>query len=678
MSTRSGNLLSLLLGLLILHSVSAIAQPTDSLTQKLRQVVVEGQRVRSYLRSSSLGTNIVDMKMMQQMPRILGNADPLHYAQMLPGVQTVSEYDAGLHIQGSDNSHNQVGINGVPLYNVSHMLGFFSVFNASHYSAMRLTKSPTAADAPNRLGGVLDMLLDERLDTLASGEISVGPMSSQGTLRIPVGSKSKLTVSARAAYLNLFYSSFMTVDSEKIRYGFSDYNVTWLYRPDDKNLLFVDGYFGGDDLGYEDMEYASDVSFKWSNLMGALHWHHDGDKFSLRQTAYFTNYETKFKLRQPNLGVRLPSSVRDFGYKAKFSVGRLTVGTDVVYHTIAPQAPSVSGMIEYSSDSIGNQHTLETSLYAAWRQPLGDVVTLETSLRSNWYKTEDNDFWSVDPNVSLSWNVSQHSQLTLAGGLKHQYMFKTGFSDVGLPTEFWHSTDRRNRPQYACHVSLMGDTYLKDRTYHLSAELYYKRLFHQVEYSGNVFDFLYSKYNLDNTLLHGNGYNYGLSLMLEKRKGALTGWVSYSFGRAWRRFSGSVHKGRFPARHERVHELNAVATYKLSKRWSVGATYVLASGTPYTQAKYIYLLNNQIITEYGEHNAERLLPYMRLDLSANYEFTMRGKRRSGINISVYNASVRENQLFYRLRVSDEKNGFAYRPFCFLLQVMPSVNYYYYF
>ncbi len=664
-------------GLLFLHSWNVCAQATDSLQQTLRAVVVEGQKVRSYLRPAELGSNVVSMEMMQQMPRILGNADPLHYAQMLPGVQTVSEYDAGLHIQGSDNSHNQVGINGVPLYNVSHMLGFFSVFNASHYSAMMLTKSPTEADAPNRLGGVVNMMLDEVPDTAVNGEISVGPMSSQGTLRVPTGKKSSLTVSARAAYLNLLYSSLMTVEDETFRYGFSDYNVTWLYRPDERDLFFVDGYYGGDDLGYEDNRYGSDASFKWSNMMAALHWQREASDFFMRQTVYVTRYKTDFNLSQTNLSIGLLSGVTDWGYKAKFRFGRFTTGADVVYHTVTPQKPSLDGVMQYSSDSIENQHALEASAYISWKQPLGEKLSLETSLRSNMYVNEDETFWSADPGVRLSWTVSPHSVISLSGGVKHQYMYRTGFSDVGLPTEFWLSTNRQHRPQYAFHTTLSAETFFKDRTYRLSADVYYKRLFHQVEYSGNVFDFIYSDYNLDNMLMNGNGYNYGLSLMLEKRKGALTGWMSYSFGRAMRRFPGSPYTGIYPARHERIHEFNAVATYKLSRRWSVGATFVAASGTPYTQAKYMYLLNNNIITEFGEYNAERLLPYIRLDLSANYEFAVKGKRRSGINISLYNASVRENQLFYRVRVSEE-GAFAYRPFAFLLRVMPSVNYYYKF
>ncbi len=664
--------------LLFLSAGTLNAQQADTLRlDEIRQVTVKASKVRSYLKDAEPGSHEVSMRMMQDMPRILGNADPLHYAQMLPGVQTVSEFDAGLHILGSDNSHNQIGINGVPLYNVSHVLGFFSIFNASHYSAMKLTKSPAEADAPNRLGGVVNMLHSEQIDTVLSGEVSVGPMSSQGTLRLPIGKKSQLTASARAAYLNLLYSPLLKADDESYRYDFNDFNLTYLYRLNSRNKFFLDAYHGGDNLGYTDLKYNLGAKFKWSNTMGALHWIHDAEKFSMHHTAYVTNYDTKFKMLLLNINAHLPLGVMDVGYKGKMQWKKLTVGADFVAHNITPQQPEIDGMITYVSDSTGRQKSYEASVYGSWRQSLGSKGSLETALRANLYNVEKQTCFSVDPGVTFKWRLLPQTILSVSGGIKHQYMYKTGFSDIGLPTEFWLSTNAKHPPQYAYHGMASAETYFCDRTYRLSADLYYKRLYHQVEYTGNVLDFLYSEYNLESMLTNGDGYNYGASLMLEKRKGKVTGWMSYSLGRAIRRFPNSPYTGTYPARHERIHELNVVAVYKPTKRWSVGATFVAASGTPYTQAKYLYMINNHIITEYGEYNGKRLAPYIRLDLSANYEFRMVGNRRSGINLSLYNASVRKNQLFCRVKVS--KDGeFGYRPYSFLLHIMPSVNYYFIF
>lgn len=186
----------------------AAADSVDTLSRELRQVSVTGRRVASQL-ASDRGVSVVGMGLMRSMPRILGNADPLHYAQMLPGIQTGGEYDAGLHIQGSDNSHNMLAIDGVPIYNAAHLLGFFSVFNATHFSSMRIGKSATAAAAPNRLGGMVDMQAGRDRPPGPTGDVAVGPMSSQATVSLPAGRCSWLTLSARAAYFNLLYSRWL-------------------------------------------------------------------------------------------------------------------------------------------------------------------------------------------------------------------------------------------------------------------------------------------------------------------------------------------------------------------------------------------------------------------------------------------------------------------------------------
>lgn len=657
-------------------SAAQETQQPDTLKGTLRNLTVSGRKVRSFL-SGAEGNSIISMEMMQEMPRILGNADPMHYAQLLPGVQTNSEYDAGLHIQGCDNSHNQIGIAGVPLYNVAHLLGFFSVFNPTHFSSMQLSKSAHTSDCPNRLGGTVDMRHHDSLFTKTGGDLSVGPMSSQGTLRMPVGRNSALTLSARAAYLNLLYSQWMKIDDEQMRYYFSDYNLTFTTHADSRNTLTADFYYGGDDVSYDDDTYNMKTSLKWSNIMGALHWQHKGEGFSVGQCIYYTGYRNHFSLGQTNLSVSLKSDISDIGYRSRLDFGNTTVGADFAWHSMQPQNPTTGGLLQHNGGDVPRQHATETSLYASHRLPLGRRVLLAAGLRANLYTCGGSGtFASADPSASVAVKTSPHSTLTLSGGVRHQYLFKTGFSDVGLPTEFWMPADNNHRPQYSYDTSLLFETTLGGKAWRITAEAYYKRLMHQIEYEGNVFDFIYSDYDINNILLHGNGHNYGLNLMAERRKGRLTGWISYSVGRAWRRFPGTRHEGRYPASHERIHELNAVATLRLNRRWSFGATFVAASGTPYTGAERFYMISTNIITEFGPYNGRRVSPYMRLDLSACYDFRCRKGRRSGINLSVYNVTKHNNPLFHRLKIYEDR--FAYKEFSFILDIMPSVNYYYSF
>lgn len=653
----------------------ASADSVGTLSRELRQVSVTGRRVASQL-ASDRGVSVVGMGLMRSMPRILGNAAPLHYAQMLPGIQTGGEYDAGLHIQGSDNSHNMLAIDGVPIYNAAHLLGFFSVFNATHFSSMRIGKSATAAAAPNRLGGMVDMQAGRDRPPGPTGDVAVGPMSSQATVSLPAGRSSWLTLSARAAYFNLLYSRWLEVDGEELGYFFHDYNLTYTYAPDSRNRLWAEVYYGGDDASYGDGGYGMDTSLGWANFMAALHWDHSSGATGIGQCVYYTRYGSRLGLSQPSVGLSLESRIATAGYKAEARFGQASAGIDAAWHDVSPQEPRSDRATAGKVAGQGRQLAAEVALWGGWNCRLGRCLELDAGLRATLYSAGGKARFAADPTATLSWRVSPGARVSLSGGVRHQYLLRTGFSDVGLPTEFWFASGYGQSPQYGIGASLAAEVYLGRRAWRIEAEAYCKRLCHQVEYGGNVLDFVFDDYSLNDVLIAGDGHNVGLNLLVERRKGRLTGWVAYSFGLARRRFGRAGATGWCPAAHERPHELNAVATFKAGRRWSFGAAMVVASGTPYTRVERFYMLGNHVLSDYGPHNGERLPPYVRLDLSASYDFSVGRGRRSGINLSLYNVTAHDNVLFYRLKVNEVE--YAYRPFAFALRLMPSVNYYFSF
>ena len=669
----------------ILKGVSA--EMPDTLNHYgLQTVEIRGKRLRSQLREIE-GTSIISMSLMDEMPHILGNADPLHYAQLLPGVQTNSEYDAGLHIQGCDNSHNYVSLGGAPVYNAAHLLGFFSIFNAGHFTEMSLQKSPVSASFPNRLGGRVDMLTptwlaaeDSLLVGAVHGELSVGPMSSQGTLRLPVGKRSLLLLSARAAYLNLLYSKWLEVDGDEVKYDFSDYNLSYITQLDDANVLKFEGYWGYDNMKIGQASHGLQGKLKWNNTMAALHWYSrskDGleerkKDWSMEQMVYYSRYANRLNVNEYSFQVGMRSFIFDLGYKGNFSCGRWSVGAEVIRHQLLPQDVGITGNLANYQTDAQHQQATETSAYLQYCLPLGEKLLMEMGARVSGYHCQKS-FYRVMPHLKFNYDLSQSAKLNLNLGIRNQYLFQTGFSSAGLPTEFWFAADQNHRPQYAYHAALQGEFWFAEKEYRLSVETYYKWLMNQIENNSNMFDILFSSYSFDGSLLHGKGYNYGLNLLLEKRRGKLTGWLSGSLGRAMRKFDGEQYQGWYPAGHERIYELNAVATYRINRRVSLGTTYVLASGTPYTKVNYAYLMSGNLVTEYGPHNGGRVKPYMRLDLSASYDFATKGSIRSGINFSLYNVTMHGNDLFYRIKVYD--NHVRYNGFKFLMPIMPSLNYY---
>lgn len=647
----------------------------DSLSHDLKEVTVAlaNKNLISDLGSGSIRWNLEELN---GLPKILGNADPLHYAQMLPGIQVNNEYDCGVHIYGCDNGHNSVSAGGVTIYNASHFLGFFSTFNASHYSGMVIHKTATDAFFPNRLGGSIDMTLHRTVKDSVKGEFSVGLMSSQASVHIPLGKKNMLSISARGCYINLLYGWALKEEDAKTAYDFWDTNLTWLCTPSEKDKIWVDAYFGGDKLRLTDYGYMSELNLKWSNMMAGVHWEHlMGTDSKIYQKIYGTGYDNHLSLNHFSQKINVPNSIYDLGYDGYYQWKWLKAGLQATWHNITPQYPILEGL---NIETQEGKHTFSTQEYAAIFNaeiPLGTYFALDGGLRGNLYVDDDKYcHFSPDPSLQVRFNKKTWSA-SLSASYRHQYLFQTGFSSTSLPTDFWLSCSKQIPPQHG--LSLLGSVSkrLFNDNWKLSLELYYKRLFNQVEYRGDLLDYITTIYDFNDHLLQGDGHNYGFNITLAKTKGKVIGWVNYNYGRALRNFEENNIVSQYPARHERIHELSALATYNISPHWDVGSTFVFASGTPFTCVKSMYLYSNTVVAEYSDHNACRLAPYLRLDISANYKFRIKKKYDSGVNLSIYNVTARRNQILWYYRYDTDDNFVKYQPMSFIVSALPSISFY---
>lgn len=292
------------------------------------------------------------------------------------------------------------------------------------------------------------------------------------------------------------------------------------------------------------------------------------------------------------------------------------------------------------------------------------------------FNNSSTNYGAIDPSLRLSLSNAD-AYIAASYALRHQYLSQTGFTDFGMPTEFWIASDSILKPQYAHSISIEGGTYIANHSYRIGAEVFYKRLYHQVAYNGSVVDYVNTTYDLYRNMIYGNGENYGFSVSLNKCSGKLNGWISYAYTHARRRFDRLSKVDNYPTNHERPHEFNAVATYELNKHWSFGGTFVYASGTSFTAAESVYLLNNNLVIKKGEYNGVRLRPYVRMNLSANYKWKCGKRNEHCINLSVYNATRSSNDLFYFMSVNDN-NEFRYKPMTFAINIMPSISYTYKF
>lgn len=667
--------LYMLIFLLCALSSSTFAQEDESAWSfSLDSIAVKGYRYRLPVRENAEGITIWDISSMNILPQILGNADPMHYAQMLPGIQTNSEYRSGINIEGCDNQHNALFIEGVPLYNVNHLLGFFSTFNPSHFPSMVISKGSVSAASPNRLGGMLEMKHSTEIADTASGIVQLGLISSQGTLRLPVNSKTLVTASLRGSYINMLYSQWLRADGQQIKYSFYDANVSLVHQLDSRNTFLLDFYGGGDKAVYDEDYYLANIRARWGNTMGAAHWIYKNNTLVIKSTAFVTFYDNKLGLNMQDIAFQLPSNIKDYGLKSDAAWNRWNFGLESAWHDIHPQSVYQQGNFNISDGQTSPMHSFESSLYGNYEIPMAENTTLIGGVRGSVFKKGRKTYGAFDPSLHLLYD-NRLIRISASYALRHQYLFQTGFSDSGLPTEFWISTNEDLKPQYAHELIVSGSSFLFNRRFRVIADVFYRRLHNQLAYKGSILDYVNSVYDITHSLMHGKGKSYGFSLMVNKCAEHLTGWLTYTYTHARRSFDRDGRRKLHPANHERPHELNAVVTYAMGNHWSFGATSVFASGTPFTAAQSLFLLNNNIIIKYGEYNAARLHHYARLDLSANYEWGRNS--RQGVNFSLYNVTSRNNDLFYYLRIRDD-GSFVYRPVTFVMRILPSLSYYYKF
>ena len=653
-----------LLGLLIPGAVHA---QTDSLT--LEESVLVGRRNQSVIEVSPSGASLQTDRL-KAMPMLLGSSDPVRLARYLPSMQASTELDHGLHIQGNDHSHNLVSSGGVPIYGAAHLLGIFSVFNPSHFESFEYS---TWARESNRLGGQLEMALPGTAAEKVGGDFSLGLIHFQGGIRVPIG-KSSLAVSLRRSYVNLLYGHFMKIGSTPLGYGFTDANLTWQWRPTEQDRIWIDAYYGDDKASMSSASKLYGVDIQWGNAMGAVHWQHSLDgSGSLHQTAYATTYYLNPFINYSGMDVKIPSSILTAGYKARWTNGTWSAGGDFAAHRAHPQDVSISGSFNTTHAPQPLQHGQELSLFASYSGEWGPL-SLSAGLRGLLWHSPDGR-WMPDagPDLQLSWNFYDGGKLSARAGIQHQYLMQAGITDLGLPCEFWFLAGTFNDPQHSLGTTLTYTLPFAGDMFTFQAEAYYRTLSNQVEYRNGFIDLIYSPSSMGDALLKGDGRAFGASVMLHKRAGSFTGWVSYAWGRSLRRFEGI--QGEVPSAHERLHELDVVASYSIGK-WSFGLTYLLAAGTPYTPPVGLYVLSNRVVVQYGEHNSARLNPYNRLDLAVNYYFNKGGRTENGLNLSVYNAIGARNEL-YRNLVIDE-DGFAYAPSDINIRFMPSICYFHKF
>ena len=680
----------------------------------LQEVTVRGERTQHV--ESSLPSRIeLPVEQVRAIPMIFGETDVVKAIQLLPGVQNGSEGMAGLYVRGGGPDENLFLLDGVPMYNVNHLGGFFSAFNTDAVKNIQLYKGSFPAHFGSRLSSVLDITTNNGNDKELHGGVSVGLISAKAYLEGPiVKEKTTFCLSARRTYADFLLQPLIQrmatdVDGKTklvAGYYFYDLNAKVTHKFSDKSRLYATVYHGNDDVYTKVRTESSlaedqylDFANNWGNTVGGLRWNYVlNPKLFMNLSASYTQYNNRMVVgieknailddgSEQNSTVKgdYLSTIHDITGRLDFSYTpspdhNIQFGTYYTRHNIRPSV--ASGSIDYfdqiqmnnawQMDTVLQEDTVranEAVLFAEDDWSIGDIFKINLGLHLSGFGVENTFYPSIQPRVSARALIGENLSFKIGYAHMSQYLHLLSTTSVSMPTDLWVPSTQRIAPMKA-HQFAAGVNYTIPMIADLSVEGYYKRMTNLIEYRDGATSFG-STVGWEDLVCTGDGWTYGVEFLAQRTFGRLTGWVAYTWSRTTHLFNreGQVlnNGNPFPAKYDRRHDISIVATYKITDRIDVSATWVFSTGNTATLAMEKYPVASDdpdaynttpnmgnTLSHVSSRNNFRRPNYHRADISVNFHRTFkqhrsnlppeyqsdapvwRPKWRRTINISVYN------------------------------------------
>lgn len=634
----------------------------------MEEVVVSakaGTRIQNNTQMSTIGLSPAIIK---ALPALLGETDVLKALQLLPGIQAGAEGSSGLYIRGGSPDQNLILLDGVPVYNASHLFGFFSVFNADAINGVDVIKGGFPARYGGRLSSVIDIRMKEGNNQSYHGEGSIGLIASKLTLEGPIQKgKSSFMVSGRRTYADIFMRPILRSESDgesDAGYYFYDLNAKLNFKISDKDHLYLSGYFGNDrfsarnDRKYYSGEEKTETGIQWGNATAVARWNHRFNKklfsnftanFTQYQFSLFNNANTKTydPPKEEKYSQRYFSGIRDWSVKADLDwLPRpnhfVKMGLSHTWHRYSPgalQSTSINPPVNFNQTQIDNR---EMDIY------IEDDIKLTRRLKTNigvhyaLFSVPEKNFSSLQPRLSVLYLLNSNMSLKASYVQMSQFIHLLTNSTVGLPTDLWLPATVKVPPQQSTQYAL-GWAYDLNRKYEFSIEGYYKSLHNVIEYAEGA-GFLSGISNWEDRVERGRGEAYGTEFFVQRKTGKTTGMVGYTLSWTNRQLD-NVNNGKwFPFKYDRRHDFKIAVAHNISKRIQVSGDWVFSSGAAITLPESSYILDGREVIQYGERNSYRMPAYHRMDISVKFMKQKKKYERAWV-ISVYNAYNRLNAFY---------------------------------
>lgn len=689
----------------------------------LDTVLVTGERVEESTESTQMSVIDLPIEKIKAMPALLGEADVLKAIQLLPGVQSGSEGSSGIYVRGGGPDQNLLLLDGAPVYNASHVFGFFSVFNSDALQHVNLIKGGFPARYGGRLSSVIDISMKEGNLKRFGAEGAIGLIFSKLTLQGPIiKDRMSFIVSGRRTYIDVVSRPFMekSEESENPVFFFYDLNAKVNYIASRRSRFYLSFYTGDDVFGnseterlYEGGEERLRFGVDWGNITSTFRWNYvfSPQLFSNTSLTYSKyEFDVLTRVEQINRGpglrntfeqIEYLSGINDWNGKIDFDYvpapdHYIRFGANVISHAFNPGIGRFreEGFGEEPIDMILTPTTssfsgLEFYTYVEDDARLSNRVKVNAGIHFSGMRVEGRFYSALQPRLSARYLLNQDLSVKASFSTMQQYLHLLTNTGINLPTDLWVAATDRIRPQKAWQAAAGATHTFGDGMWEVTVEGYYKDMQNLIEFKPGA-NFITGNEDWQDKIEVGNGHSYGGELFLQRKLGRTTGWFGYTLSWTERTFEGFNNGRTFPYRYDRRHDISIVVTHEFSDHWDLGATWVYGTGNSITLARsrfnmaqrpgepFQYSSNDFDVYHYGDRNSHRMGAYHRMDLALSWTrekssgfFGLTGPNTRKWTLSVYNVYNRHNPFFYYAS-RDENGNPGFKQFS-LFPIIPSIT-----
>ena len=668
---------------------------------QMKTVTVSSERRDENVKKTEMGVIKMDINTIKKLPSFMGENDVLRTVQMLPGVQSGGEANTGFFVRGGNSDQNLILLDDAPVYNPSHLLGIFSVFNPDAIKSLKLYKGGIPAKYGGRLSSLLDIKMKEGNSKKMHGAASISPISSKLTLEGPIiKDRSSFIVSGRRSYADLFLKLSKKKERRKSRLYFYDFNAKANYRINDNNRVFLSGYFGDDVLGI-----GKEFGTSWGNRTGTVRWNHIfNSKLFMNNIVYVSNYTYKLTVNDGIEDIKYNSGILDYGGRTDFTyylnaLNTIKFGLNTTSYQI--QSGSFTGK-NIEDTKLPKSNAREFAAYLSNNHTINEKLAIDYGVRYSLfqnvgkatvykfdktnplvYKANDtisykkgkafNNYGNFEPRISLRYQLNKQSSIKASYNRTTQYLHQANNATAASPLTVWVLSSQNIKPQIADQYSMGYFRNLFKDVLEVSAEVYYKDMKNTIDFRDNA-ELILNEF-LEGEFRIGKSYSYGVELLVRKNIGKLTGWVGYTWSKTRKKIP-EINRGKeFFASYDRTHDISVVAVYELNKRATLSSNWLYSTGSAISVPTGKFLFQGEQVNVYSDRNSVRMPSFHRRDISLTLKTKDKPNRKyeSEWAFSVLNTYFRKNAYSIKFR-KNEDTGKSEAIKTYFFPILPSVAY----